>query len=348
MELSVVIPAYNREWSLHATVDSVLACGVEAEIIVVDDGSTDRTVEVARSYEPRVKVFTQTNGGPSKGRNTGLEHATGSIIAFLDSDDIWQPNVVPEVLKHLREHPEIDVLVCEASFGSATDGYQPLSPVTGRGEFAKLLTNEIAPRLFKLNRDPFMKLMIERMQVFLGSTFIRRSVLDSISPGGTGFQPVGGTGFQPVGGTGILAGAGPFDPTLFGGEDYELCLRLAARHTFAFLDKPLAQYEKHPGGISTNQERMSREFALAVRSMVRKPDWLTPEERRLVKKKFAQLAFWYGYRAYDRGDFREARTRFAAGLKEGSFSFKTAAMWAACCLPAPAVRLLRRTKQGGK
>jgi glycosyltransferase involved in cell wall biosynthesis len=319
MELSVIIPAYNREWSLRGTVDSVLACGVDAEIIVVDDGSTDRTVEVARSYEPRVKVFEQTNGGPAKARNTGLQHATGTIISFLDSDDIWQPNVVPEVMEHFRNHPEIDVLVCEASFGNATDGYQPLSPVTGRGEFAKLLTNPIGEKLFKLDRDPFMRLMIERMQVFLGSTFIRRTALDSI---------------------------GPFDPALFGGEDYELCLRLAARHPFAFLDKTLAQYEKHPGGISTNQERMSREFALAVRSMVRKPDWLTPEERRLVKKKYAQLAQWYGYRAFERGDYAEARTRFAAGLKEGAFSLKSWLFWMACCLPGPAVRLLRRARQG--
>ena len=319
MELSVVIPAYNREWSLRGTIDSLLACGVEAEILVVDDGSTDRTVEVAQSYGSRVVVLQQANGGPAGARNTGLKRATGSIISFLDSDDIWQPGLVPECLQAFRDHPDIDVLACEASFGNATDGYQPLTPVTGRGEFAKLLTNPIGPKLFKLDRDPFMRLMIERMQVFLGSTFIRRTALDAI---------------------------GPFDPALFGGEDYELCLRLAATHPFAFLDRPLAQYEKHPGGISTNQERMSREFALAVRSIVRKPEILTAGERRLAKTKFAQLAFWYGYRAYDRGDFAEARTRFAAGLKEGAFSARTAAYWLACCLPGPAVRLLRRSKQG--
>ncbi len=319
MELSVVIPAFNREWSLRGTIDSVLACGVEAEIIVVDDGSTDRTVEVAQSYGSRVVVLQQANGGPAGARNTGLKRATGSIISFLDSDDIWQPGLVPECLQAFRDHSAIDVLACEASFGNATDGYQPLTPVTGRGEFAKLLTNPIGPKLFKLERDPFMRLMIERMQVFLGSTFIRRTALDAI---------------------------GPFDPALFGGEDYELCLRLAATHPFAFLDRPLAQYEKHPGGISTNQERMSREFALAVRSIVRKPEILTSEERRLARTKFAQLAFWYGYRAYDRGDFTEARTRFAAGLKEGAFSAKTAAYWLACCLPSSALRLLRRSKQG--
>lgn len=318
MELSVIIPAYNREWSIRGTIDSVLACGAEAEIIVVDDGSTDRTVEAAQSYGSRVIVLEQANGGPAAARNTGYRRATGSIIAFLDSDDVWLSGVVPQSLDVLREHPEIDVIVCEALFGNSTDGYQPLSPVTGRGEFAKLLTHPIGPNLFRLDRQPFMRLMIERMQVFLGSTFIRRSAMESI---------------------------GLFDPALFGGEDYELCLRLAAKHAFAFLDRPLAQYEKHPGGISTNQERMSREFALAVRSIVRRPDLLTREELHRARKKYAQLAHWYGYRAYDRGDYREARKRFAAGLREGTFSLKTAGYWLACCLPGPAVRLLRRARQ---
>jgi glycosyltransferase involved in cell wall biosynthesis len=318
VQLSVVIPAYNREWSLRATLDSVLACGADAEIIVVDDGSTDRTIEVAHSYGPRVTVIQQANGGPAKARNTGLARATGSIIAYLDSDDIWLPGVVPECLKVFREHPETDVLVCEAIFGNAADGYQSLSRDAGGGEFRTLLTNPIGPELYKLDRDPFMKLMIGRNQVFLGATFIRRAVLDSV---------------------------GPFDPALFGGEDYELCLRLAARHTFAFLDKPLTRYEKHSGGISANEERMSREFALAVRSLVRKPDGLSAVEHRLAKKRYARLAFWHGYRAYDRGDYTEARSRFAAGLKEGSFSITTAAFWLACCLPR-AMRLLRRPKQG--
>jgi glycosyltransferase involved in cell wall biosynthesis len=321
MELSVVIPAYNREWSLPRTIDSVLACGVAAEIIVVDDGSTDRTAEVAREYEPRVKVVQQTNGGPAKARNTGLLHATGTIISFLDSDDTWHPGVVPVCLNVFIDHPDVDVVVGEARFGDEANGYLSLSREGRNGEFRTLLKDPVAPDLYKLDRDAFVKLMIGRMQVFLGSTFIRRSSLDF---------------------------PGPFDPALFGGEDYELCLRLAAKHKYAFLDVPTAQYEKHPGGISASEERMSREFALVLRSMVRNPGGLTAEERRLVKKRYAQLALWYGYRAYDRGDYAEARTRFAAGLKEGSFSITTAALWLACRLPPPAVRLLRRAKRGVK
>ena len=67
MELSVVIPAFNREWSLRGTIDSVLACGVEAEIIVVDDGSTDKTWPVLQELQQRVPALrpVQNTGDPT-------------------------------------------------------------------------------------------------------------------------------------------------------------------------------------------------------------------------------------------------------------------------------------------
>ena len=318
MELSVIIPAYNRERSIGGTIESVLACGVAAEVVVVDDESTDRTAEVARGYGPAVTVLRQANAGPAGARNTGFQHSTGSVIAFLDSDDVWAPGVIPDCLAFLQRHPEFDVLACEALFGNADAGYRPLSPVTGRGRFAELLTDPVEPGVYRLPRDPLVALMIERMQVFLGSTLIRRAALER--PGG------------------------PFDPALFGGEDYELCLRLAASRRFAFAERPLAQYEKHAGGISTDQERMSREFALAVRAVVRRPDLLTPAEWRVARQKYAELAFGYGYRAYDRGEYAEARRRFAAALRDGGLKARTLAYWAACRLPAAALRRLRRAK----
>lgn len=319
MELSVIIPAYNREWSIGATIDSVLACGAAAEVVVVDDGSTDRTVDVAGGYGGRVKVLRQANAGPAAARNNGFRNSSGGVVAFLDSDDVWAAGVVPDTLAFLRDHSDVDVFVHEAVFGNPADGYKPLSPVTGRGRFPDLLTDPCGPGVWRLPRGPLVALMIERMQVFLGSMLIRRSAL----------------------------GGDPFDPALFGGEDYELCLRLAAARPFAFSDRPLARYEKHPGGISTNQERMSREFALAMRNMVGRPDLLTPAEWRAARAMYRGLAFGYGYRAYDRGEFAEARRRFAACLRHGGPSARAAAYWAACRLPAPVARALRRLKQGG-
>ncbi|MFO0796682.1 MAG: glycosyltransferase [Gemmataceae bacterium] len=314
MTLSVVIPAYNRERTVGGTVASVRASGVDAEIVVVDDGSTDRTVEVARGLG--VAVVTQANGGPAAARNTGLAHASGDVLAFLDSDDVWLPGPAAAALGALRDHADLDAVFCETHVGNAADGYRPLSPTTA-SNFAELLTDPIGPDLYRLDRGRFVRLMLDRNQVFLGSTLVRRAALDRL---------------------------GRFDPRLFGGEDYELCLRLAAGAKWAFLNRPLARYEKHPGGLSADPDRMAREFALAMRDAAARPDLFTPAEYALVKRRHRELSFYHGYVAYQRGDFGAARGRFAAALRHAGFSPKAAAYWLACCLPGGVVRSLRRLK----
>src|ERR1700689_5366317 len=92
-KISVVIPAYNAEPHLRATLESVLAQTVQPyEIIVVNDGSTDRTEQIALSYVPRIRYIKQENQGLAGARNTGIHAAVGEWIALLDSDDL----VVPE------------------------------------------------------------------------------------------------------------------------------------------------------------------------------------------------------------------------------------------------------------
>lgn len=90
--VSVVIPTYNRAHSIGAALDSILAQDPPAdEVIVVDDGSTDNTLEVLAAYGDRIAVLRQDNAGAAAARNTGIRHATGDWVAFLDSDDLWLP-----------------------------------------------------------------------------------------------------------------------------------------------------------------------------------------------------------------------------------------------------------------
>ncbi len=89
--VSAVIPAYNAERFIAFPIQSILAQTYEiAEIIVVDDGSSDRTAEVAASF-PRTRVIRRPNGGQAAARNTGARAASGEWIAFLDHDDLWVP-----------------------------------------------------------------------------------------------------------------------------------------------------------------------------------------------------------------------------------------------------------------
>src|SRR5262245_36868183 len=91
-QFSVVIPAHNRLGLLKVTLSSIWAQSVtDFEVIVVDDGSTDGTIEYLKSLESKLKVVRQTNQGPGAARNAGARLAAGSYLAFLDSDDIWFP-----------------------------------------------------------------------------------------------------------------------------------------------------------------------------------------------------------------------------------------------------------------
>ncbi len=103
--VSVVIPVYNRAESITRAIDSVLAQTLDdLEILVVDDASSDATPEIVRQYDdPRVRVFRhETNRGGSAARNTGIEHARGNYVAFLDSDDEWLPQKLEKQVDCLR------------------------------------------------------------------------------------------------------------------------------------------------------------------------------------------------------------------------------------------------------
>ncbi|MBK7891747.1 MAG: glycosyltransferase family 2 protein [Bdellovibrionales bacterium] len=100
--ISVIVPTYNLEDCLAACLESVLGQTSPAdEIIVVDDGSTDRTVEIAESYP--VKVLRQKNSGPAAARNRGVREARGEWVAFLDGDDEWMPTKIEKLREKIRE-----------------------------------------------------------------------------------------------------------------------------------------------------------------------------------------------------------------------------------------------------
>lgn len=114
--VSVIIPTHNRSEYLRMALASVVAQTYRPiELIVVDDGSSEFIEEVVREvvgdqHEIQLIYFRQENSGPARARNYGLNVAHGEIIAFLDSDDLWYPEMLETTVSYLKENPEIDIV----------------------------------------------------------------------------------------------------------------------------------------------------------------------------------------------------------------------------------------------
>lgn len=111
--VSVIIPVYNGDRHLAEAIESVLAQTYRPiEIIVVDDGSTDNTANIARSYQ-QVRYIYQKNQGNGTAKNTGISVAQGELIAFLDVDDLWTSNKLNLQVNYLLQYPHIDATICQ-------------------------------------------------------------------------------------------------------------------------------------------------------------------------------------------------------------------------------------------
>jgi glycosyltransferase involved in cell wall biosynthesis len=118
LSVSVVIPTYQRRDCVVAAVRSALAQShPAAEVIVVDDGSTDGTAEALSLLRDRVRYVRKENGGPASARNLGVRGAHGELVAFLDSDDRWRPNHLATVLAGYDRHPQATVVTTGPGFG---------------------------------------------------------------------------------------------------------------------------------------------------------------------------------------------------------------------------------------
>ena len=109
--VSVIIPTFNRATMLVEAVNSVLAQSErDFELLVIDDGSTDDTPLVCAEFGAKLQYLRQEHRGVSAARNLGIKHAQGSLISFLDSDDLWQKHKLRRQVEWLAAHPHL--LLC--------------------------------------------------------------------------------------------------------------------------------------------------------------------------------------------------------------------------------------------
>lgn len=126
---SIIIPIYNQAHFLPQTVESVLAqTYTDYELILINDGSTDNTAEVIQQYTAQATTIWQENQGLAGARNTGIRAATGKFIAFLDSDDLWQPNHLATIASLIEHHPQADMFHTGWCYIDASGTILPQAP----------------------------------------------------------------------------------------------------------------------------------------------------------------------------------------------------------------------------
>lgn len=220
--VSVVIPAYNAEAFIEAAITSVLEQTYpQLEVLVVDDGSRDRTAEQVKAIarrDQRVMLLQQANAGVAAARNLGIRHAKGEFIAPLDADDVWYPQNLEQQVKCIVAAGEKVGLVYAWSI-DIDQGGQPT------GYF----------RASRIEGNVYTTLLLHDFIANASSVLIRKDCLDRVGEYDSTLRQQHGQG----------------------GEDWDLYLRLAQHYEFRVVPDFLVGYRKLPGSMSTDRRQMA-------------------------------------------------------------------------------------------
>jgi glycosyltransferase involved in cell wall biosynthesis len=222
--VSVVIPAYNAGQFIEETISSVKSQSMSVqEIIVVDDGSNDDTVSVARKSGAR--VIEQRNLGVSVARNNGIEHARSPWIALLDADDIWQADKLERQWVALNEAPDASFSFSDFSQFDE-NGIRNQSVLREvHTQFASVRRKPVGNGAFVLDGATLRTALLVQNVIQPSALLVRRQALLDLNG---------------------------FDKNLLACQDYDFVLRLTRDHVGVYIDKPLVRYRRHAKATTSN------------------------------------------------------------------------------------------------
>lgn len=171
--VTALIDTFNHERYIEAALVSVLEQGLspsELEVVVVDDGSTDKTSEIIQKFLPRIKYVRKKNGGQASAFNAAFPEVTGQIVAILDGDDWWAKGKLATVLEELERHPEIPA-VSHAYYRF----YEETNEAKVVGPPETILVNMASPQAAHLAQQQWIYLI-------MGALTVRRKVLEQVIP----------------------------------------------------------------------------------------------------------------------------------------------------------------------
>ena len=265
-KVTVVIPVFNGEKYISDCIDTVLQQSfTDYEILIVDDGSSDQSLNLARAYkDDRIRIIQQENKGLSGARNTGIAHARGEYIALLDADDLWDKDKLKHHVEHLDNNSHVGVSYSQSHL--MNDNKQPL------GITQKPQLKNITP-VTVLCRNP----------VGNGSAaVVRKKCFDEIM-----FM-------QPIKGINGIVRRCYFDENFRQSEDIECWIRIALKTQWKFegIGLPLTWYRVNSGGLSANIDNQLESW----NNVIKKIDTYSPH----FASKYVQIAKAYQYRYLSR------------------------------------------------
>jgi glycosyltransferase involved in cell wall biosynthesis len=271
--VSVVIPTHDRGRVVVEAIESALAQTYRhLEVIVVDDGSTDDTAErIGRVRDARVIYLRRPHAGVSAARNTGIAAATGDLIAFLDSDDLWKPDKVEVEIATLARYPSAGGVFSDLEKrDSAT--FVP-SFMRRTRVFSRVLAERAYPDGLLLCPRALYLCLLQEVPIKTPALTMRRSALERV---------------------------GGFNESWTSSEDWEFLLRLARRESLLYVDRPLAVIRILPDSLHRRDQERGELTMLRLLASERRRA-VDPEARRAATIGIVERAKHLSWYYRDRG-----------------------------------------------
>jgi glycosyltransferase involved in cell wall biosynthesis len=301
--VSVVIPAYNAERFIREAIESVQSQTLQvAEIIVVDDGSSDGTCEIAGSLGAR--VIQQTNQGVSAARNAGVRAATQPWIALLDADDVWDPRKIELQWGAIERYPSAALVYCYID--PFVDPACKDKSLREHYERAALTAEAPPPEAVSYIPRVSPDMLATDVAFCPSTAAVRRDA---------------------------LIGAGMFDEGLSFYEDYECFLRVLASCSFLIVKRPLVKYRVHDRNCSHDKSESGLTFVKLIDRLNQYPEKYPPgAAEALDNSTYWPFFLKIARRLLDDGRMRAARFVLHRYFKR-TYSHRAVFLWCLTFLP---------------
>ncbi|HXG02072.1 MAG TPA: glycosyltransferase [Candidatus Binatia bacterium] len=316
MNVSVIIPTYNRGHVVGEALASVLGQTWERfEVIVADDGSTDDTPDrLAAVKDPRVRYLRLDHHGIAATRNAAVAASRGDVLAFLDSDDYWRPEKLATDMAFLSRHPEVPAVFSDLEKYDGdvlVPSFMRATPV-----FSRRLPPERLPDAIVLDQREMLLCLLQESPILPSALAVRRGAFEQ---------------------------AGWFDPTWPTFSDWEFLVRFAGRFAFGYVDRALTVLRISRDSEHRVHSERGRRAMLRLLSRELRTHRRDPEARAAIRAGLHRLRVQLGWYYAERGRRGAALRNHLAGfvqLGKPDLLARAALVWA----PRDLARRLKRRR----